>query len=83
MAIGIPFVATPVGAVKEIGREGQTHYCATTSDEWRKALSTLIADPGVRDQMGKAGRQCALEDYGLSAQADKLASALREAAQRN
>ena len=83
MAIGIPFVATPVGAVKEIGREGQTHYCATTSDEWLKALSTLIADPGVRDQMGKAGRQCALENYGLSAQADKLASALREAAQRN
>lgn len=83
MAIGIPFVATPVGAVKEIGREGQTHYCATTADEWRKALSTLIEDPAVRDQMGKAGRQCALEHYGLSAQADKLASALREAAQRN
>lgn len=81
MAVGIPFVATPVGAVKEIGKVGQTHYCATTPDEWREALSTLIADRESRGQMGSAGRRWALEHYGLAAQADKLAAALREAAQ--
>lgn len=81
MAVGIPFVATPVGAVREHGKVGSTHYCATTPDEWRGALSTLIADRERREQMGAAGRGWALEHYGLSDQADKLASALREAAQ--
>jgi hypothetical protein len=32
--------------------------------------------------MGAAGRQFATENYGLAAQADKLAEALREAAQK-
>jgi glycosyltransferase involved in cell wall biosynthesis len=81
MAVGIPFVATPVGAVREHGKVGITHYCATTRDEWREALSTLIADRERREQMGAAGRRWALEHYGLAAQADKLAAALREAAQ--
>lgn len=81
MAVGIPFVATPVGAVREHGKVGSTHYCATTPDEWREALSTLIADREIREQMGAAGRRWALEHYGLAAQADKLAAALREAAQ--
>jgi glycosyltransferase involved in cell wall biosynthesis len=80
MAVGIPFVATPVGAVREHGMEGTTHYCATTPDEWRGALSTLIADRESREQTGAAGRRWALEHYGLAAQADKLAAALREAA---
>ncbi len=81
MAVGIPFVATPVGAVTELGKVGTTHYCATTPDEWREALSTLIAERQSREQMGAAGRSWALEHYGLAEQADKLAAALREAAQ--
>lgn len=81
MAVGIPFVATPVGAVRELGVVGTTHYGATTPDEWREALSTLIVDGLSRGQMGAAGRRWALEHYGLAAQADKLAAALREAAQ--
>lgn len=81
MAVGIPFVATPVGAVTEIGNAGSTHYCALTPDEWRSALSILIANREGREQMGAAGRFWALQHYGLGAQADKLAAALREAAQ--
>lgn len=80
MAVGIPFVATPVGAVREYGKVGSTHYCATVPDEWHEALSTLIADRDSRELMGAAGRRWALEHYGLAAQADKLAAALREAA---
>ena len=81
MAVGIPFVASPVGAVREHGRVDITHYCATTPDEWLEALSTLIANRETREQMGAAGRRWAVEHYGLAAQADKLAAALREAAQ--
>ncbi len=81
MAVGIPFVATPVGAVTEIGKEGSTHYCAMTPDEWRSALSILIANREGRKQMGAAGRLWALQHYRLGPQADKLAAVLREATQ--
>jgi glycosyltransferase involved in cell wall biosynthesis len=81
MAVGIPYVATPVGAIREIGEVGITHFCASTDCEWRQALATLICDRERREKMGAAGRRHAVEHYGLAAQADKLAEALREAAE--
>jgi len=81
MAVGIPYVATPVGASAEIGEVGKTHFIARNNDEWLRALATLIADAEKRNSMGAAGRAHVTEHYGLSAQADKLAAALREAAQ--
>ena len=81
MAVGVPYVATPVGASAEIGEVGKTHFIARSNDEWLTALSTLIADADKRKAMGAAGRGHVIEHYGLEAQADKLAAALREAAQ--
>ncbi|MGI9065143.1 MAG: glycosyltransferase family 4 protein [Pyrinomonadaceae bacterium] len=81
MAVGIPYVTTPVGATKEIGEVGKTHFCALTAEEWSQALSTLIAHGELREKMGTAGRQHVIEHYGLAAQADKLAQALRDAAE--
>ena len=80
MAVGIPYVATPVGGSAEIGEAGTTHFFATTVDEWRQALETLLSDGERRRSMGAAGRRHAVEHYELRAQADKLAEALREAA---
>ena len=82
MAVGVPYVATPVGGSAEIGEEGTTHLFATTNEEWRQALHDLLADADRRQQMGSAGRRHVIEHYGLEAQADKLASALLEAAER-
>jgi glycosyltransferase involved in cell wall biosynthesis len=80
MAVGVPFVASPVGATAEIGEPGVTHFLATTNDEWRTSLARLIADADLRRRMGAAGRAHALAHYTVPAQADKLARALREAA---
>jgi glycosyltransferase involved in cell wall biosynthesis len=80
MAVGIPYVASPVGALKEIGRAGETHFHADTDEEWLRALQALIDDRRKREKMGKAGRAEALANYGLEIQADKLAAALKEAA---
>jgi glycosyltransferase involved in cell wall biosynthesis len=82
MAVGIPYVATPVGGSAEIGEVGTTHFFASTGDEWRDALKELIVDSDKRKWMGAAGRRHVVAHYGLSAQADKLAEALREAAER-
>jgi len=80
MAVGVPYVATPVGGSAEIGEVNQTHFFASSEKEWQAALATLLADSKLRRRMGAEARRHALEKYGLSAQADKLAAALREAA---
>lgn len=82
MAVGIPYVATPIGAAAEIGVVGETHYFANTDEEWHVTLERLLTDDEHRSEMGKSGRRHAIEHYGLPAQADKLAGALREAASR-
>jgi glycosyltransferase involved in cell wall biosynthesis len=79
MGVGVPYVATPVGAAAEIGEVGVTHLFASTRDEWYGALQTLIVDARKRKEMGEAGRRHVVEHYGLPAQADKLSEALREA----
>lgn len=80
MAVGLPYVATPVGAIQEIGEAGVTHLSAVTLDEWREALSLLISDARLRTFMGAAGREHVVQHYSLGAQAEKLALAIYEAA---
>jgi len=80
MAIGIPYVAAPVGAAADIGKAGVTHFHATTNNEWFNALERLLSDPELRQAVGTAGRRHVVEHYSLAEQADKLALALREAA---
>ncbi|MGI8837274.1 MAG: glycosyltransferase family 4 protein [Pyrinomonadaceae bacterium] len=80
MALGIPYVASPVGAIKDIGEPGITHFNATTKEEWHEALQRLLSDSTLQKQMGAAGRHHSVEHYSLSQQAKKLADALREAA---
>lgn len=80
MAVGVPFVVTPVGVCAEMGEEGRTHFAAQTPAEWRAALAALVSDAPLRRRMGEAGRAHALRHYAVGEQAEKLARALREAA---
>jgi glycosyltransferase involved in cell wall biosynthesis len=80
MAVGIPYVVTPVGSCAEIGEENVTHLCAATAEEWRASLERLLSDASLRRQMGEAGRRHALQYYTVPIQSDKLAQVLREAA---
>jgi glycosyltransferase involved in cell wall biosynthesis len=80
MAVGIPYVVTPVGSCAEIGEAGVTHLCATTREEWRASLERLLTDEPLRLRMGEAGRRYTLQYYTVPIQSDKLARVLREAA---
>ena len=80
MAVGIPFVASPVGAIAEIGDPGLTHLTAMTSDEWIAALTLLLTNGEKRSVMGDAGRRHVMEHYSLMDQAEKLVRALQAAA---
>ena len=83
MAVGVPYVATPVGAATELGEAGITHFFASDPEEWRNALAELIVNADKRQQMGEAGRCHVTKQFALPEQADKLAAVLREAAGRN
>ena len=80
LAVGVPFVASPVGIVAEIGEPGQTHFLARTPEEWYEALARLLRDAGLRRTMGRAGRRFAVEHYSLNEWAARLAETLRTAA---
>lgn len=80
MAVGVPFVASPVGVVGEIGQPGVTHLCATSLAEWRDALDRLLSDADLRARMGRAGRSHVLGSHTVPDAVGKLAAALREAA---
>ena len=80
MACGLPVVASPVGVNSSIVREGETGFLAASDEQWRVRLETLIADGSMRQQMGAAGRQRAVDAYSLTSQAPRLIEVFREAA---
>ncbi len=79
MACGLPVVASPVGANKQIVEQGVNGFWASTDDEWFEALSTLHQDHEKRSQMGAAGRNKAVETYSLEAASPRLLSLLLSA----
>jgi glycosyltransferase involved in cell wall biosynthesis len=79
MAAGVPFVASPVGACKEIAEANRTHFLARTEEEWYEHLSRLLSDEDLRRKIGENGRRYAERHYSLQEQVGKLADALRSA----
>jgi glycosyltransferase involved in cell wall biosynthesis len=57
MAIGAPVVASPVGALSYIVRDGETGLLATSRLQWVEALDQLLTDRVLRLRCGAAGRR--------------------------
>lgn len=72
MACGVPVVASPVGANREIVQPEVNGLLATSIDEWEAALSRLLDNAALRHAMGGAGRRQVEEWYSLQAQAPRL-----------
>jgi glycosyltransferase involved in cell wall biosynthesis len=89
MAVGIPYVVSPIGVCAEIGVAGETHFAATDLDEWERHLSVLLNDNTIRQRFGENGRSYALAHYTVDLQTGKLIEALdlavrsRGAAEKN
>ena len=63
MAFGIPTVATNIGTTPMIIKHLKNGWLVKTEDEWVDALKTLIDDPKLRCQLGKAARETVLTKY--------------------
>lgn len=66
MAVGIPYVASPVGANVEVHGAGDGGILAGVG-HWENALNTLIADSSKRAAMGTSARARCEERYSIRA----------------
>ncbi len=76
MAAGLPVVASPVGANRDVVIYGTNGFLAESADEWRKVLRTLIDDPHLRQRMGKNGRELIGRSYSMHGMWPRYASIL-------
>ncbi|MFZ1702572.1 MAG: glycosyltransferase family 4 protein [Pyrinomonadaceae bacterium] len=77
LAVGVPFVMSPVGVCAEMGEADVTHIEALTDDDWFRALDRLLSDRDLRTKMGEAARQHSVEHYSVPVHAKALSEALR------
>ncbi len=81
MALGIPPVVSPVGANREIVRDGVNGLYASTTREWVDKIALLLGDKGLRRRLGLEARRTIEECYSARVQAPRVAAVLRDAAQ--
>ncbi|MGE3468470.1 MAG: glycosyltransferase [Pyrinomonadaceae bacterium] len=77
LAVGVPFVMSPVGVCAEMGEANVTHIEAATEEDWFGAVDRLLCDPTLRSTMGAAARRHSVEHYSVPVHAKALAEALR------
>jgi glycosyltransferase involved in cell wall biosynthesis len=77
MARGMPVVASPVGANREVVRDGVEGLHAVTEDDWVTGLLALARDRELRVRLGGAGRRRVEEHYSVTAVVPRSLEVLR------
>jgi glycosyltransferase involved in cell wall biosynthesis len=83
MACGVPVVAAAVGVNREIVRDGENGFLASSDDEWVDKLTQLLREPALRRRFADAGRRTVEERYSQRVNAPRLAAILRAAAEES
>jgi glycosyltransferase involved in cell wall biosynthesis len=80
LAAGRPAVATRVGGVPDIVRDGVDGYLVQVGDAAKlgQRLAELAADPARRDEMGRDGRERVVERYAVARLVDEIDALYRE-----
>jgi glycosyltransferase involved in cell wall biosynthesis len=76
MAAGLPVIASPVGANREIVLPGETGYLPENPTEWSDAIAALAENPAKRQTMGAIGRRSVEEHFSIDRAADVWAELL-------
>lgn len=70
MALGIPTIATSIGANLRIIEDGKTGLLVTTKDDWMNGIGTLLNDCLLRKELGLNGRKNVVDMYSIKANKD-------------
>lgn len=78
MAVQVPVVCSPVGMNRDIIAPGKNGLFAKTHLDWIEALTRLIENPELREQLGVEGRKTVLERYDLESNAKRFVRYLHD-----
>lgn len=81
-ACGLPVVVSDAGGLPEVVQDGMTGFVVPGGDPQVAAqrIQQLLADPALRERMGKAGRNMVQERYEQSRCVDRMIAVLQQAA---
>lgn len=80
MAAGLPCVASPVGANRDVVVHGETGFLATDTASWTAALGRLLTEPELRHRMGEAGRRRVESEFSIDDYAETYVGHLMDLA---
>ena len=66
-----------MGVNCQIVEHGVNGFLAETPEQWEQALRTLLADPGLRQRMGQAGRAKVEREYCIQVTGPRMAALLQ------
>ncbi|HEY6502871.1 MAG TPA: glycosyltransferase family 4 protein [Chitinophagaceae bacterium] len=67
MALGLPVIATAIGANFRVIEEGESGFLVTSQDEWLQKLKALINDASLRRRFGMKARARVEKYYSVKA----------------
>ncbi|MGI8551496.1 MAG: glycosyltransferase family 4 protein, partial [Dehalococcoidia bacterium] len=70
MALGIPTVATAIGANFRVIEDGVSGFLVSTEEEWKEKILLLARDPELRRRMGHKARERVEALYSVHANRD-------------
>jgi glycosyltransferase involved in cell wall biosynthesis len=77
MALGIPTVASAVGANREVIEHGVNGLLASTERDWLESIGALAQSTDLRERLGQAGRRTVEERFSMTKGASALAGVVR------
>ncbi|CAN5760629.1 glycosyltransferase family 4 protein [soil metagenome] len=82
MAVGVPVVATAIGANYRIIENGKTGFLVKTKEEWLAKLLLLMNDPELRKNIGQASRQNVEQNYSIHSTAPVYLSIIEQSSRK-
>ena len=70
IALGIPTVATRIGANSRIIQDGENGFLVSDQEEWRNRLLSLASDPELRRRVGDRANRTVSERFSVRANRD-------------
>jgi L-malate glycosyltransferase len=79
MALGIPTVATAIGANFRVIEDGVSGFLVNSEEEWINRLSELMEQPALREKIGRAARQRVEQLFSIQSNEIKYLKVLEQA----